>query len=817
MDNNDKSIYLTLFIVLVVIVAIIILALVFKDDIFDTGKSLGSKPKEELTKKGYGVYQKAYESPCITTNGKCNTAGVKYISEYCYPNPVTGNGCIDETGTQTYNSRSRNEVCIPTCRSYVLQESTEPYICQYDNPFNSPNYSCVPTNAQSYEYRKYSCIKNDSIGDNTCTYTCGSAGVDSAGIRGDIDPSKESYIPYCQQPKNLGKVITINTLPWNNITSLGQKGFNISKGYNIKNIILSNGLVDPNNFKISPPYPPWSDNPSNIITYSQLRELDTTLTVYQNCITTDIKPYCDNYYYVRPIEIGSDITNERVPELCQLDGGYTQISQCFYHPWYNGPGEGPGAGASGLNFVNPYTKVTKGLTGSAFSWYGIGNYGYFATPLLCEDTVGPLAGVTGNTGDYIIPSQNSGVCMNLSNTPQQCSNDFTNIFPVTPSNNIANLIKELDTGTYNPTIYSSYPATANSTNYICNVDYANGISTHQPGCTQTCQYIPTYEEIDFTAPDINGAFLNSNLQSLLGNYIKFNVEISGQNYFLSTQNAPCKNNSNQNVPLGACNGNTGTSYLPVPCVFIYDGGTGINAGNYWNKIGCDEESIQLSTAMQIIISPSVIYDAYAPGSTGSAILCDLYATVNGVFGYLSVGNTNSNIPDANFGNVNNYLYPSNLGNIVASLYTSNPNDTLYFNPLPRGQEIPRDVNGPNIPYFILTYSGGSYTITSSSFIAPVIASYNGVTYTPTAFTGFNFTTSSSATPGTPYFFTQSFVNPIIKQGGIYSGEDVTRTISLQRNNKCYNYSMCNRGQPTGTVCYPNTCNLFNVYNPDYCN
>jgi hypothetical protein len=223
--------------------------------------------------------------------------------------------------------------------------------------------------------------------------------------------------------------------------------------------------------------------------------------------------------------------------------------------------------------------------------------------------------------------------------------------------------------------------------------------------------------------------------------------------------------------------------------------------------------------MKVIVSPAMIYDAYESGSTGSAILCDLYATVNGIFGYLSVGSGDSyyNIDDS-FNNINNYLGSTgDYANVIASLYFSNPSATLYFNPLSKGQSIPRVAGGPNTPYFILTYNGGSYSIKSSSFVDPVIATYDGVNYTPTAFSSFNFTTSTSIIPGTPYFTTQGFFSPIIKQEGIYAGDDVTRTITLQRNNICYTYNMCKNNQTPGVICYPETCNLFNIYNPDYCN
>lgn len=820
---NDKYQFIIVIVILLLVIAAIIVLIFFGDDIFETGETLASKSQPELAKKGYGTYKSVYESPCITTNGKCNTAGVKYKTEYCEPHPVSGNGCINEKGEQTFNARSTSETCIPNCRSFILQEVTNfNNFCSYDPPYNQPAYTCIPPNAQAYEYRNYTCVKNDSIGDNTCTYKCGSAGVDSAGLNGDVDSTKESFIPFCVNNPN--QSIILNSLPWNNINSLDPKGVTMSKGYTITNLKLPNGQVDPKNFSISPAYPAWGPNPSTTISYEDLYALDTTLTVYDNCVASNPKPLCDNYYYAKPIEPGSNLSNQPIPKLCQLDGSFQQTKNCFYHPWYNTGGQGLPPGNTGLNYINPYTKENAGLTGQVYSWVGIGNYGYYATPLLCESTPEPLV-PSGNTGEYIIPSKNTGVqansvCLNLSAPPQQCSNDYTGIFSVVPSAPLSNLIAEFEQGTYNPPTTGVYPQPINSTNYLCNAIYPNGINTLTPGCIQTCQYLPSYTDIDFTAADFNGNYIDVNIQNLLGRYISLNVESpAGKTYFLGTENVPCKNNSNQGIPLGNClNPSSGASgYNPTLCTFVYNGGTGINAGQYWSKNGCDDESIELASNMRIIVSPSSVYDTLVPGATGSSIICDLYAYIDGIFGYLSLENNgNTGISTLN---ITPYFHNyGDLSNIVANFQTTNTvNVPLYFNALPLGEPIPRTSTNLQ-PQFILSYDSMTslYTLSSTNPNIDNITldSYDGTVYNSQAF-NFQFTTELNATVGTPYYKTLDFEAPIIKTSGIYAGSDVTRTITLQRTNQCYTYNTCHLGF-TSDVCYTDTCNLYYKYNPEYC-
>lgn len=810
MNRRDSILPIFLFVVIVVLVIGVTLIVIFKDEIFGTGKVLAKQAPLEQAKKGYGVYKKIYESPCISIDNKCVTAGLKYTTEYCVPHPETGNGCINENGEQTFASRSNQNVCQPNCRSFILQEVTtnENSICNYDEPYVEPAYNCVTANAKSFFYRNYTCVKNDSTGDNRCQYKCGSSGKDSAGINGDADPTKYSYIPACEA--NSGTTITLIALPWKNIYNLPLTGAT-TKGYTIKNLIVNNE-VSRDLFQISPAYPPWSETPKSLISYDDLYLLDHQLTVYDNCTINPryAKPLCDNYFFFNPDAPESDLTNNPKPNFCQIDSSFHRIAQCYYNPWYAPPTVI--AGQTGLAFVNPYV-TSPGVTG--YTWSGIGNYGYISAPLSCLPNTNNLP-PSNIPGKYKIPYGSTGgaICLNLTAPPQQCSNTFTQLVVngVSPSNNLSSLIKQYDQNpNYQPPIIQSYPQVSGTTNYICRSEYPDGtVATDDfgnivPGCVQTCQYMPNSSEIQFNALGPNGLPLDSIFQPLLGKYIDITyVDSSSGKYFLSVENTPCSGPGNVNTPLMNCLGTP--PYNPVPCTYIYTGGTGLNAGTYWSKNGCDAQSITFASQMQLVISPQMTIPSVNP-----TITCDIYATVNGVFGYLSPKvNTQTNTI---FGN----LFNSGLNaNIIANGIL--PGDIqLQFNPLPIGSPIPKS-NPINEPYFVMTYDSltKNYSIYPSQFPGQIyLNTFNGFTLTSHNIL-FSFTSEADSVPGQSYFTSRDYNEPYIKTEGVYLGKDVTRSINLQINNLCYNLQLCESLKDPNAICFPQSCNLFSEYNPESC-
>ncbi len=824
--------------ILIIVVVIVLIAVagffIFRNKLFEKGPVLAKQSNTQIAKKGFGVYKVAYTSACTTPNNKCNTPGTQYQSYFCEPHPETGNGCINDNGEQTFEAKTLTSSCQSNCRSYILQEyETAPSnICRYDTvnytvngedftaDFNSPEYNCIPPNAVNpFFYREFLCVKNDSIGDNACTYKCGSSGVTPEGLIGDADINKESYIPTCDntfnppsttsKSKKQGKnrTIVLNSLPWTNIFELPTNGVVMSKGYTIKNIKDVNGKIDTLNFSITPAYPPWSPTKSNIIKFDDLKQLDNTFTVYDNCIInpTYEKPTCDNYYYFNPVKPGSNITSNPKPGVCQLGSTFTPTPVCFYNPWNNGfVGQDVPIGNTGLYFQNPYSGPT-GTTASN-SWVGIGNYGYFASALSCLPGPVPLKdkGVTG----YNIPfgAIDDATCLNLSSVIPQCSVDYTGLFSVIPNQAISDLTPTTQT------TLTSYPQNPNTTNYICSTKLPNGTSEIDssgnpvPGCIKTCQYLPTSSDINFDAKDYTGNSLNSAFVPLLGKYVHLYYNKGSDEYFLGTKTTPCGQNFGTTGPLTNCLGSS--PFVPTECMYIYSGGSDMNAGEFWSKKGCDQESIENATAMALVFSP---HNANPDVGTVSSINCDIYANIAGFYGYLSTESLNINSL-----NITSFFTP-NL-NIVAN--TTNVTTNIYFNALNLGQQIPLTSYPSGKPFFTLQYDSSTqvYTLYRYGATSPIsVSSYDGTTYT-TFDVPLTFKTFANKGPNQGFFKTQGFNDIVVKTTGTYIGRDVSRTTLLQRNNQCYSKKNCENviSLTTPPLCYDTTCNLYYEFTPEFC-
>lgn len=792
-----------IFVILVFIVFVgIILYLVLRgDSVVHTGKHLATKGADIHTAKGYGAYKKVYESPCSTADGKCNNPGLKWITEYCTPHPDTGRGCLDENGEQTFAPRSTTQTCQTNCRSFVLQETTtlSNSICNYDSPFDT--FNCIPPNASAYQYRSFACVKNDTIGDNTCTYKCGSGGVQSNGVKGDADPSLISYIPACAA--NPGATITLNHIPWNTIYNLGKNGYLTSLGYTIKNILKSDGTLDKTKFSISPAYPPWAALPSNTISYQDLLNLDQNLTIYENCAPTVLKPQCDNYYVYTPEEAESNITRSQNPSICKLNGTYYPIKECFYNPWYLLPGSG--VGGTGLAFNNPYVGFTGGNTGAAYTWTNIGNNGYIAIPTTCSEKPVPATPSTTTPGAYIIPETPIGnsICLNMNLPPKQCSNSYTSMFQVSPSITAAQI--EAETGT--PEVSSQYPQNIGGTYFLCATEYPDGrrpVDANNnliPGCIQTCQYLPNNDEINFYSEDIYGNKLGDPaLFDLIGKYVSINfVDSSNKEYFLTINNILC-GTAAATLPLQNCLKNPSSS--PSPLLYVYTGGTGMNAGNYWSKNNCDEESIVDATNLRLLFSPR--YALNSPSTNIYGFTCDIYGYVGGLFGYLSTSASGNSI------NINNAFFGSN---IIANI-NYNSTGSLFFNVLGQGEQIPNTVS--TSPSFVLFYNSNTNVFKLSSWNPQIDLATDSFDFSSVSSFPMTFTTEANKTTNQGYYKTLGYNEPLFKSPGtLYAGQNVTRTINIQRNNSCYTYNTCyNPSDPT--FCYQDTCNLFYEYTPEFC-
>lgn len=819
--------------IIIVIIVLIVAVYVGKDRIFTKGTNLGSLSQEELNNLGYGTYIQTGITACITSDGKCLTAGLQTITETCQPNATTGKGCINELGEQTFQTRNTRVTCQPNCRKYILTEDTtfnQGGTCKYDEPFNESNFSCLPINARSYIYKKYNCVDNDSTGDNRCTYQCSGGGIDSSGSFADSDPSKLSYIPLCAT--NPGATVKLKTISGNILNNIPSDGLSI-KGYTITNIIV-NGEPDPENFRITPAYRQWN-GPTGTISRADLIDLDSTLITYNNCIPSDSKPYCDGtYYYFQPSKLPGDNdynfknTSNPTPSYCELDYNFTPLRDCFYNPWYapigvyndsyiTGNTDTASLGTTGLKFNNPYV----GGAGTAkYSWTGIGNYGYIYSGISCMPNSKNLT-TQNPDGSYPIPLGSTGgaSCLNLNATVSDnlasklCSTSLTNLF-TNPLNLTFDISQVIGQAEGNPNFgfqaIQEYPQKQNTSNFVCASILPDGTkqvdSSGNPvqGCVKTCRYQPDYYEINYDSLDMNGKTLPLEYRDLIGKSVNLNfLDSSGKNYFLSINNTPCSAGKTGTF-LYNCRGTA--PYNSVPCIYVYDGGGGMTGGQYWSKNDCDSESIVLTSSLNLIFSPYQRLDNSLDGSYN--IQCDIYANFGAFNGYLSPG-TGSTINLTNISQLANFFAGNNI-------IANNPGtSSLTYNPLPAGQQIPRSANNSQ-PFFILNYNPSTeiFTIYPSTFANEIYTIfYNGVEGNNKSIA--SFVTSTNKTNGQGYYISRGFNDPIIKTSGLYAGKDVTYSINTQRTSSCYNKSTCQQIDPTIT-CYPKTCNLFYEYNPDYC-
>ena len=94
-----------------------------------------------------------------------------------------------------------------------------------------------------------------------------------------------------------------------------------------------------------------------------------------------------------------------------------------------------------------------------------------------------------------------------------------------------------------------------------------------------------------------------------------------------------------------------------------------------------------------------------------------------------------------------------------------------------------------------------------------MSSYDGNTLDSAFLNLFNISGSGSITLG---YRSLPFNGAVIKNGGKYSGENISNTLGLQRGNQCY-YSKCDPSDALNTEpCFPNTCNLYFEYNVENC-
>ena len=777
-DLNQK-VFIFVFIGILVLALIIIFILRFT--VFKTGKYLTTVKDTDLSDKGYGTYSTVFETGCLTADGKCSTAGIKYSTQYCAAHPTTGRGCLDENGEMTFASQTLQTACLPNCRQFTLNQlsgknpngKTLPWkVCSYSDAYTGAQ--CVPPSAKTFNYNILECLNNDSVGENSCSYVCGSDGVTDNGTSGDSIPTLPSYIPSCVNKKGL--IISLKSFPWQLRGNLPPQGVVLSKGYTITNFINPDGSINNNQFNVSPPYlnvPSFEDpnpSPKSTILFSELYDLDSKLVVYENCVTDIPKPICGREVIYKPTQIGGSITTFDQPFPTRVPPNFQQTAQCYVDPYWNTAPVAP----SQNNALNPYTGDPG--NGEFTSTAGIGQFGYTYEYQSCiNNSIKPVfESNTGGVNYYTIPF------------PYQAGIGCPALQGVTGATGTAN-------NCFIDRSYIPSTVTAGSYNNICNVVYPDGSkapgyngATNAPGTVTPCQYMPDSSILDFTGPA-----LNDNLNKWIGNYIQIYAtknSSSTDKYFMGLLTSPCAAgvNSDNQLPLTNCSlvqPLTSAGYTGQGVIFIKTGGdeNSISAGSYWGKNNCDGEMIELTNALNIIVSPRDIISS-------DTITCDLYGYFGRVYGQFYI-EVISGIPSLRF-------------NPLTQAQYTNKSSYLSF---------PGSLN----PIFKLKYNTitSNYQITSYIDQVVYLASYDGNTLDITPIDLFNI--SGSGTTVLSYR-SLPFSGQVIKNGGTYSGENVTNAVNLQRGNQCY-YSKCDPSDPLNTEpCFPNTCNLYFEYNVENC-
>jgi hypothetical protein len=792
MDTKHLNQNIFVFVFIGILILALIIVFILRFTIFKTGKYLVTAPQSELDSKGYGTYSTVFETGCLTASGKCSTSGVKYSTQYCNAHPTTGYGCLNQNGEMTFASQTITSNCLPNCRKYTLNNTSgntgfgPSTTCQYSSRYASQDVTCVPINAKTFNYSIYTCNVNDAVGENACNYTCGSGGVTDSGIPGDSDNTLPSYIPSCVNKK--GTIISLNSFPWQLRGNLPSKGVKISKGYTIFNYKTNGGTgpISQNLFSVVPQYipPPTSDNPTptgtGTISTEMLTDLDNKLIVYENCQipASQQKPYCGTRVLYKPITIESNLTNYSQSFPTTTPPNIQPTAACYVDPYWNSNPAPP----YNSNSLNPYTG-TIGATGFSAPGYnifsGIGQYGYTYEVQSCIDgATGPaLQGSTGGVNTYSIPP------------PYQSDISCTALTVATgATGSAATCLEDRN--------YISTNIPYNTNLNICNVVFPDGApisgtiqgsSIQVPGTVVNCQYMPNNDQLNYYINPTTQ--LVPQLQNLLGNYIQIYTNSGSDKYVLSLLTSPCGTGTypTQQIPLSNCSLISPIGPLGYedaqPCCFVYNGGTGatgsyLDPGAYWGKSNCDSEMIELTNALNIIVSPRS-----DPSNTSTQLKCDLYAYFGKVFGQLTT---------------------TSLG-----LYAN-----LEFTPLLSSQfkNKSKYIDDP----FTIKYTGGQIVFQTSVGLDIFTYDYNGNILNPIspAIPTFNISGYNSFVNE---FRTLPFNGPIQKTNGIYVGDNVSTTLNLQRGNSCY-YNKCDPSAPdeNNNPCFPTTCNLYYEYNAEIC-
>jgi hypothetical protein len=616
---------LIIFVVVLIIIAVALLY-AFRDKIFKKGATLASAPSNEQSEAGYGTYGPEILGLCKTSSGLCSDTGSQTITQQCIPNPITGFGCLDKDGNQTFSPKVSNQNCTTHCRQFKFVETTRnpnianedpgtyDSICKYypAGQENLPNYNdiitypCLPSNSKIGQYyvKRNSCLPNDKVGTNECSVTCGEIDYLPNGftISPIEDPNSVLYIPVCdkvlQASLNYTKPLPsrhfyFGTFPWEIAFSLPENGVVIGKGFTIKNSIdPTTGTISLSEFEVDPPYvsPYDSDGnlitdetlltPSSTLTVQQLEDLDNNLYTYQSCSVANPRPTCGNYYLYSRTQftpnVGVNETTLGVKPLLDpaintfrnlSNGQYYASRNCYYNDYNSG---NPNVNT---RFKSPY-NFTASASGSGYYTegyepYGIGMFGYINDELTCLSSITVPSQVSPDQDNaYNVPPYN-GLCLGLNtldNSSPVPDNDLnsSNCFPLGDTVSLTNgLLPE------NLPYNTDYPPAGNNLVFnTCNtqIAYEQG-PVGGPGVLSVCRYMPNNEDLYI---DPLGVFngITDELKRLLGYYIRMGLTDSStstsKTYYLTLENTPCDCTSSSPSVANCLSGTPSNTNLAEP-------------------------------------------------------------------------------------------------------------------------------------------------------------------------------------------------------------------------------------------------------------
>lgn len=114
------------------------------------------------TSNGWGEYQTVRTTRCVNALNDCQQPGTSLQIQRCVPNSITGRGCLDDNGNQTFAPKIIETECAIQCqRSYWLEE--EPGPCQV------PPLCSIGVSLPGFQVRRRRCVPRAASGVNGCT------------------------------------------------------------------------------------------------------------------------------------------------------------------------------------------------------------------------------------------------------------------------------------------------------------------------------------------------------------------------------------------------------------------------------------------------------------------------------------------------------------------------------------------------------------------------------------------------------------------------------------------------------------------------